>query len=258
MDLRTLHAFIFDLDGCVYTGEALVPGVADVLAALRARKRRVLFLSNNSREDGRELQAKLDRLGIPARPEEVLSAAEFAGTFLQTRFGPSRVLAIGSPTLLRRVVQAGHRLIHAEEAGNAQVVLVGHDSGFTYETLAVLSRTVAAGAAFVAVNLDPRLPLEHGEFLPGCGALVEAVAAAAGTRPEIVGKPRPHFFQAALGRLQVRPGEAAMIGDSLVADVQGAQGAGLNTIWLAPPGAVPGLASPDITIHAFAELLAAL
>jgi len=258
MNLAVVRAFVFDLDGCVYTGESVVPGVTDLLAALRARERRILFLTNNSREDGRELSAKLNRLGIPTQPEEILSAAEFAGSFLRIRFGPSRVLAIGSPTLLRIVTAAGHTLVPFKEPQSVDVVLVGHDSGFTYETLTTLSRAVAAGAAFVAVNLDPRLPLEGGAFLPGCGALVEAVAAAAGTRPELVGKPRPHFFQAALARLGVRAEEAAMIGDSLFADVQGAQAAGLHAIWLAPPDASPGPASPDLTIHSFADLLAAL
>jgi ribonucleotide monophosphatase NagD (HAD superfamily) len=105
------------------------------------------------------------------------------------------------------------------------------------------------------VNVDPRLPVELGEFYPGCGSLVEAVAAAAGVAPEVVGKPMPHIFRAALARLGVRPQDAVMIGDSLISDVQGAQGVALKTIWLAPERAAPGEVQPDLTIHRFAELL---
>jgi HAD superfamily hydrolase (TIGR01450 family) len=254
MDLGSLRGYIFDLDGCVYTGNTLVPGVQACLQKLRERGRRILFLTNNSREGGQELQVKLARLGIPALREEILSAVEIAGPLLRDRFGPSRVLAIGAETLQRLLIEAGHSLVPLEAYRDARVVLVGHDSDFDYRKLAAASRSVASGAAFVAVNVDPRLPLEGGEFYPGCGALVEAVAAAAGVRPEVVGKPMPHIFRAALARLGVSAHEAAMVGDSLASDVCGARAVGLRTIWLAPPGAVVSEVEPDLTIRAFADL----
>lgn len=254
MDLGSLRALIFDLDGCVYTGNTLVPGVQACLQTLRGKGRRILFLTNNSREGGEELQAKLARLGIPALREEILSAMEVVGPFLRDRFGASRVLAIGAETLRRLLIEAGHSLVSLEAYRDARVVVVGHDFDFDFRKLAAASRSVAAGAAFVAVNVDPRLPLEEGEFYPGCGALVEAVARAAGIRPEVVGKPMPYIFRAALARLGVPAEEAAMIGDSLASDVQGAQAVGLRTIWLAPPGAVASEAQPDLTIRSFAEL----
>jgi HAD superfamily hydrolase (TIGR01450 family) len=255
MNLSSLRAFIFDLDGCVYTGNTLVPGVREFIQELREKNRRLLFLTNNSREAGEELQAKLTRLGIAAAREEILSAAEIVGPFIRERFGPSRVLAVGSDTLRRLLRAAGHTLLSLEADGEAQVVVVGHDFDFEYRKLTSLSRAVAGGAAFLAVNVDPRLPVELGEFYPGCGSLVAAVAAAAGVRPEVVGKPMPHIFRAALARLDVRPQEAVMIGDSLISDVQGAQGIALRTIWLAPEGAAPGEVRPDLTIHHFYELL---
>jgi HAD superfamily hydrolase (TIGR01450 family) len=254
MDLGPIRAFIFDLDGCVYTGDTLVPGVQTCLQTLRAKGRRILFLTNNSREGGVELQAKLARLGIPVLREEILSAMEVVGPFLRDRFGPSRVLAIGAETLRRLLIEAGHSLVSLEAHRDAQVVVIGHDFEFDFRKLAAASRAVAAGAAFVAVNADPRLPLEGGEFYPGCGALVEAVAKAAGIRPEVVGKPMPYIFRAALARLGLPAEEAAMIGDSLASDVRGAQALGLRTIWLAPPGAVASEEPPGLTIRTFAEL----
>jgi len=254
MDLRSLSAFIFDLDGCVYTGNTLLPGVQEFLRELRGAGRKILFLTNNSREAGDELLAKLTRLGVLAIPDEMLSAAEITGSFIRERFGPSRVLAIGSERLRRLIADAGHALVPLDAHAEAQVVAIGHDFGFDYQKLTALSRAVRRGAAFVAVNLDPRLPVEAGEFFPGCGAMVEAVATAAGVRPEVIGKPAPHLFRVALARLGVPPEEAAMVGDSFNSDVRGAQGVGLRTIWIAPPGATSEGIRPDITIHHFDEL----
>lgn len=258
MDLRSLCAFIFDLDGCVYVGESLVPGVPAVLERLRRDGRRILFLTNNSREDGAALRAKLTRLGIRAAREEILSGAEAAGPYLRERFGPTRVLAIGSDTFRSLLVEAGHELVPLEDAGGARVVVIGHDFEFDYRKLTILARAVKGGAAFVAVNVDAHLPVEHGQFFPGCGALVAAVSHACGIRPEVVGKPSPHLFRAALGRLGVGTHEVAMVGDSLNSDVRGAQSVGLFSIWLAPPGVDPGELEPDLTISSFAELEALL
>jgi HAD superfamily hydrolase (TIGR01450 family) len=258
MDLKSVRGFIFDLDGCVYTGNRLVPGVQAVLQALRGKGRRLLFLTNNSREDGGQLQAKLVRLGVPASREEILSAAEIVGPFVRDRFGPSRVLAIGSETLRRLLAEAGHRLVPYEAYPDAQVVVVGHDFELDYTRLTAASRAVASGAGFVAVNLDARLPVEGGDFYPGCGTIAEAVATASGARPEVVGKPMAPIFQVALQRLSLSPAETAMVGDSLVSDVRGAQAVGLRTIWLAPPGAAASEVQPDLTIHAFSDLTARL
>src|SRR5207249_1417053 len=101
------------------------------------------------------------------------------------------------------------------------------------------ARAAAAGAPVVTPNLDPRLPLEDGDFLPGCGAIVEAVCVAAGVRPVVVGKPEPPLFRIALARLGLRPHEAAMVGDSVTSDVAGGHAVGIRTVLYAPDGAPP-------------------
>lgn len=255
MDLTTVRAFLFDLDGCVFAGSQRLPGVQEVLQRLRTQGRRVFFLTNNSRQSSVELQGKLAGLEVAAAADEILSGAEAAGPYLRERFGPVPVLTTGSETLRGLLRAAGHRLVPLEAYREARVVLLGHDFDFDYGRLTTLARAVAGGAAFVAINLDPVLPVEAGEFFPGCGALAEAVAAASGVRPEVIGKPEPALFRQALDRLGVAPAEGVMVGDSLRSDVAGGQAAGLRTIWLAPPGASPGPVPPDLVIQGFAELL---
>jgi HAD superfamily hydrolase (TIGR01450 family) len=254
VDLNSIRAFVFDLDGCVYAGNELLPGVADVLTRLRSTGRRVCFLTNNSRETGPDLLGKLARLGIAAAADEIISAAEVTGPYLTERFGPSRLLAVGSPQLLRLLGEAGHSFVPFEGYREARVVVIGHDGAFDYAKLTGLARAVRGGAAFVAVNRDPRLPVEGGEFFPGCGAMVEAVAVVAGVQPEVVGKPQPYAFRVALARLGLPADGVAMVGDSPISDIRGAQGVGLKTIWLAPPDADADAIRPDLTIRSFAEL----
>ena len=240
--LRDLKGFVFDLDGCVWTGDVLVPGVAEVLAFLRRQGRGVCFLTNNSRARARTLQAKLERLGVSAMPAEVLTPLEILGEVIAERWGSARVLAIGGEELEEALVERGHALVPVERHREATVVVVGNDFGLSYERLTAAARAVAAGAAFVTPNLDPRLPVEGGDFLPGCGAIVEAVAAAAGARPLVVGKPEPPLFELALKRMGVTAEEAAMIGDSVDSDIRGARRVGMSAVLFAPRGGPDGVA----------------
>lgn len=240
--LRDLKGFVFDLDGCVWTGDVLVPGAADVLAFLRRQGRGVCFLTNNSRARARTLQAKLERLGVEAAVAEVLTPLEILGEVVTARWGASRVLAIGGEELAEALAASGHELLSAERYREATVVVVGNDFDLSYARLTAAARAVDAGAAFVTPNLDPRLPLEGGDFLPGCGAIVEAVAVAAGARPFVVGKPEPPLFEQALRRMGVTAEEAAMIGDSVDSDIRGARRIGMTAVLFAPRGGPDGVA----------------
>ncbi len=241
-ELRALRGFVFDLDGCVWTGDVLVPGAAEVLAMLREQGRRVSFLTNNSGARSAGLQAKLERLGVPAAKDEVLTPLEILSEVIVSRWGLARVLAIGGEDLGGALLEGGHELLPTDRYREAQVVVVGRDAGFSYERLTAAARAIAGGAHFITPNLDPRLPLEGEDFLPGCGAVVESVAAAAGARPLVIGKPEPPLFELALARMGLSAEEAAMVGDSVDSDVRGARRVGMTAILFAPQGGPDGVA----------------
>jgi len=240
--LREMRGLVFDLDGCVWTGEVLTPGAGEVLALIRRQGKGLCFLTNNSRARARTMQAKLERLGVEAKEAEVLTPLEILGEVVAQRWGPSRVLAIGGPELAAVLVEAGHSLVPVDAYRNATVVVVGNDFDFSYERLTAAARAVDAGAAFVTPNIDPRLPMEDGQFLPGCGAIVEAVASAAGARPIVIGKPEPPLFELALQRMGLTVDEAAMVGDSIDSDVRGARRVGMTAVLFAPKGGPDGVA----------------
>lgn len=72
---------------------------------------------------------------------------------------------------------------------------------------------------------NTQLLIDKGGLRPYAGFIVSS--AACGVR-----KPHPLIFQLALDHFQVKPGEAAMIGDALEADVLGANRLGIFSIWI--------------------------
>lgn len=250
--LSTVRGFVFDLDGCVWNGSVLNPGASELLAALHRGGRALGFISNNSRATGDDLRERLQRLGVGAA-RHVLTPLEIIGEVIRQRFGPARVLVIGAPELAAVIARAGHELVDVKDYRAATVVAVGNDFDLTYERLTAAARAAAAGAPLVTPNVDPRLPLEGGEFLPGCGALAEAVALAAGVRPIVVGKPEPPLFRIALERLGLEPTATAMVGDSVPSDIRGARALGMRTVLYAPDGEAPA-GEADLVVRSFREL----
>lgn len=250
--LAGLRGFVFDLDGCVWNGNALNPGARETLAELHAAGRRLAFISNNSRATGADLRARLHELGVTVA-EHVLTPLEIIGRVIGDAYGVSRVLVMGADELARAVARGGHEILDIKRYREATVVVVGNDFDLTYERLTAAARAAAAGAPIVTPNVDPRLPIEGDDFLPGCGAIVRAVAVAAGTEPVIVGKPRPPLFRMALERLGLVPGEAAMVGDSVDSDIRGGRAVGMPTVLYAPDGAADG-GEADVVVTSFAEL----
>jgi HAD superfamily hydrolase (TIGR01450 family) len=249
--LGDCRGFVFDLDGCVWHGSTLIPGAGETLTALHQAGRGVAFLTNNSRATGSDMRAKLHRLGL-GWVEHALTPLEILGQVVAERYGPSRVLVIGAPELTAVVAGAGHEVIDVRDFRKATVVAVGNDFDLSYERLAAAARAAAAGAPLVTPNIDPRLPIEDGGFLPGCGAIVAAVSAAAGVKPVVIGKPEPPLFRIALRRLGLAPAQAAMVGDSVESDIAGGRGAGMRTVLYAPDGAPADAA--NVVVRSWAEL----
>ena len=242
--LETIRGFVFDLDGCVWNGNTLSPGAADTLSRLAQSGRRLAFLTNNSRASADDILARLHALGVVGA-EHAITPLDIIGTVITQRYGPSRVLVIGAPEMTAAIARAGHEMVDVKEYRRATVVAVGNDFDLTYERLTAACRAAAAGAGVVTPNVDPRLPIEGGDFLPGCGALVAAVAAASGVTPVVVGKPEPPLFRIALERLGLPPEATAMIGDSVPSDIRGARAVGMRAVLYAP-GEHP--ASPEAAV----------
>ena len=75
------------MDGVIYLGNQLLPGVAEFVTWLNENDKRFLFLTNSSERSPKELQQKLQRMGwtsarsisIPARCHRRISQKAGAG-----------------------------------------------------------------------------------------------------------------------------------------------------------------------------------
>ena len=57
--IRSKKAFICDMDGVIYHGNKLLPGVLEFVEWLQKEEKKFLFLTNSSERSPRELHQKL-------------------------------------------------------------------------------------------------------------------------------------------------------------------------------------------------------
>lgn len=232
-------AFVLDLDGVVYVGERAVPRSPEAIAELRARGKRLVFLTNDPRSSRALYARRLAGVGVPAHEDEILTSAAATAQFLAERAGlaGAPVYVVGSPAFKAEMEGAGLRLVDGRGDPPAAVVVGGHE-GFDYGELKTASLAVRAGAELYAAGRDATFPTPEGP-LPATGAVLAAIETATGRRAHVVGKPEPFVFEIARARLE--PVErVAIVGDNLDSDVAGGRRAGLTTILV-----LTGIATAD-------------
>jgi NagD protein len=241
---RLFDGYLFDLDGTVYLGDELLPEAKETLGELKARSN-VVYLTNKPLETPADYAAKLTRLGVETRREEVISSTDALLLYLGRHAPKARLFVVGEPPLIRLLSLAGYEV--AQEAGGVDVVIVSFDRTFDYRKLKVSFDAVRGGARIVATNPDAYCPTPDGG-LPDCAAMLAAIEASTGARAEaIVGKPSPHMAAALLERLGVSARDTLLVGDRLATDVRMANEAGMASalILTGATGLEEVLGSPD-------------
>jgi 4-nitrophenyl phosphatase len=144
-----------------------------------------------------------------------------------------------------------------ERCREAAAVLIGRDPDFNIDRMVAASRAIEAGAAFIALNTDVRMPVEDGDYTSGVGPLVAAISTLAYRAPEILGKPSAAFFEMGLRRLHVPPRETIMVGDNVETDIKGGKAAGLLSILITASKVTPDadLSQADLVVPDLRELL---
>lgn len=218
MAIPLYDAYIFDLDGTVYLGDALLPNAGAAITALRARGRRTVFLSNNPTHTRDEYAAKLTRLGLPTPASDVVNSSAVMVDFMLRTLPGARLFVVGEEPLCRELRAAGFTL--SERPGEIDAVIASFDRTFHYGKLQIAFDAIRAGARFFATNGDRYCPVPGGGE-PDAAAIIAAIEACTSVRVEaVVGKPSQHMTAAVLARLQVPPESCLMTGDRLETDVQ--------------------------------------
>lgn len=231
--LRSAKGFVFDMDGVVYLGSTLLPGVNDLFDTLRLRDIPFVLGTNNSTATPKSFVDRLKAMGVHVKENQIQSSTTVTREVLMSDPDipeDGMILCVGQPSI-GEILQANTMLRIAGEEDSVEdvvAVVAGLDFDFTYQRMARAVEAIEKGAKFIATNADDRLPTEDG-YQPGAGACIAGIAVASRVNPTVVGKPEPLMMQKAAEHMQLNPADVVMVGDRLDTDILAAERAGLMT-----------------------------
>jgi HAD superfamily hydrolase (TIGR01450 family) len=236
MNLDRYKAILCDLDGCLLSGDRVLPGARTLLE--RAGDRLVI-LSNNSTDTPASLSARLAHLGLSTPAERIFLAGVGAVDHVAARHPGRRINLFGSRPLLQHALSLGLR----PDGRTPETVLLARDVTFSYAKLTQILDNLRGGADLVVANPDLTHPGAQGEPVPETGSVLRWITACLPDPPiTLVGKPEPALYSQILTRFALSPGDCLCLGDNPDTDGEGARRMGMAFAHVRQDGGRQGIA----------------
>lgn len=223
--LRSKKGFICDMDGVIYHGNKLLPGVKEFVDWLYKEDKNFLFLTNSSERSPKELQIKLARMGLEVDESHFYTSALATAKFISSQAPGCSAYVIGGAGLVTALHDAGITMNDVDP----DYVIIGEGNTYNYENILKAVKLVMKGAKLIGTNSDLTGPAEDG-IIPACRAMISPIEMATGQKAYFVGKPNPLMMRTGLRILGVHSEDAVMIGDRMDTDIVAGIETGLDTV----------------------------
>lgn len=212
--IKHKKGFICDMDGVIYHGNKLLPGVIEFVQWLVDEKKEFLFLTNSSERTPQELSDKLRRLGIEVDEKVFYTSALATAAFLSSQKPNGSAYIIGEAGLINALYNVGYTMNNVDP----DYVIVGDTHSYNFEKITQAVNLVLKGAKLIGTNPDTTGPVEGG-IMPATKALISPIEIATGKKAYYVGKPNPLMMRIALKRINCSNEETIIIGDRMDTDI---------------------------------------
>ena len=235
IDFNNIQGFISDMDGVIYHGNEILPGVPEFLSWLKDNGKKFLFLTNNSNLTPKGLQQKMARMGLEVGEEHFYTSAQATAAFLQDQAPGCSAYVIGEAGLLNALYDAGIVMNDVDP----DYVVVGEGRNYSLDSLTKICNLVLSGAKLIGACADVSGPIENG-IAPACGALISPIEIATGVKAYFCGKPNPLMMRTGLRMLNCHSADAVMIGDRMDTDIISGLESGMSTVLV-----LSGISTPE-------------
>lgn len=213
------------MDGVIYHGNKILPGAVEFIKWLQDNNKEYLFLTNNSGKTPKELNQKLERMGVEVSDEHFYTSALATAEFLKAQAPGCSAYVIGEAGLLNALYNAGITMNDV----NPDYVVVGEGPNYTLESITKAVNLIIGGAKLIGANSDVSGNIENG-IAPACRALIAPIEMATGKQAYFCGKPNPLMMRTGLKLLGCHSEDAVIIGDRMDTDIIAGTESGVDTV----------------------------
>lgn len=224
--LPAIAGLMFDVDGTLLLsdrslgGYELLPGAAETLSALDERGIPFVLLTNGSAYPPPEQAAKLRKLGLPVRDDQMLTPSSITADHMVRR-GIKRVLVLGTPGVGYALTEAGIETTHPGEpwASEVDAVYVGWHPEGCMRDIETACHAVWAGAKLYVASDVPFFMTKHGRHIGYSFTITGAIRRLTQARAILTGKPSMHALRFVARRLRVPVRSVGVVGDDPIVEI---------------------------------------
>lgn len=213
-----IKAILFDISGVLYVDQTPVPGAVEALSQLQQLGLPLRFVTNSSRSTEAMILTALQKMGFTIDASQMFTASGAIKQVLKER--GLRPYCLIHPSL-------EPEFDGFERHDPNAVVIADAADRFDYSHMNRAFELLLAGAPLIAIGRN-RYFKSGGKLYLDAGPFIQALENAADIKAEVMGKPDPAFFLAAVNSVGCSAEQVLMIGDDAEADVEGALKAGLQ------------------------------
>ncbi|EGC35089.1 hypothetical protein DICPUDRAFT_152608 [Dictyostelium purpureum] len=233
--VNSIDTFIFDCDGVLWLGSTIVEKAVETLQYLRALKKDIKFVTNNSTKTREQFMEKIKSYGIECYLNEIYGSSFGTAIYLnKIGFNNKKVFIIGEYGLQKELNDQNIQTVKEvtrlndgiDNVQNIQVesdigaVVVGMDTCLTYQKAVYAHKAIVENnALFIATNTDTSYPIKNGKSIPGAGSIVSMISTSTAKQPIIIGKPETLLLDLIIEKDKLNRERTCMIGDRLDTDI---------------------------------------
>jgi HAD superfamily hydrolase (TIGR01458 family) len=221
-----IDGLLLDIDGVLAISWDPIPGSIAALEEFHRAGVPVCLITNTTTHTRAGLAQILDDAGFKVDARAIVTAVTATAEYVRTAHPDAAVYLVSDGDASDDM--EGVRFV--DRPADADVVVMGGASeDFSYATINAVFRRLMDGVPLIAMHRNLYWRTMRGLELDA-GAYVAGLEIASGAQAVVCGKPSAAYFAAALDVLGVTADRAAMVGDDIVNDVEGARAAGLTGI----------------------------
>ena len=211
---------IFDMDGTIYLGANLFPGVLDTFKYLNDHHIDYVFFTNNSSHDLEFYEKKMQAFGVPCSLEKnFYSSTEVSIAHLQ-ELQVKKIYVVGNKCLKDKLKKHFVVVDRYQKGEKVDAVVCGFSTELVYDELkGACLYLEELDIPFIATNGDFRCPIEDGYYIPDCGGMIEWMRLCTGKKATVMGKPNPEIIDYLAKQFNVTKDEVLVVGDRLYTDI---------------------------------------
>ncbi|XP_046567217.1 phospholysine phosphohistidine inorganic pyrophosphate phosphatase-like [Haliotis rubra] len=223
---QTVDGVLLDITGVLYNSGpgrgSVIPGSVDAVDRLRQAGLPIRFCTNETTSTKSALVEKLQFHGFNLTEADVFPPAPAVCSILKRRH-------LRPFLLLHPNARANFADI---DTSNPNCVVMGDAvDEFTYENMNKAFKLLMSLEEPVLISMGRgKYYKEDNEIVLDLGAFMKALEYACDIEAEVVGKPSPSFFNAALEDMGVTSDKVVMVGDDVVNDIGGSQACGMRGV----------------------------